>query len=319
MPVNHFLPLVGNESVGQRTMYGTWLPPGARLAAYVGPQSSLTDSYSTNGLLVSTLAAGLARCRAGKGDVVVVLPGHTETVSTTTMLDNLVSGTQILGAAPFGSTLMPTFTFSGTTNTSTWTVDDADVTMAGLKLACSGADSIDTPLVVTGASFSFINNYVDTGTGASNDCDVAITVGTGATNCTIAGNVMITTGGANTNIILVSGTGVNGLRILDNFIHGSCSSNALINLTGTAVGFQIGRNILHNVGATAPTGIAHADTALVGIIHDNRLAFTTDITVLTGAISAAGVATASVRSINNFGCDEDSLGGVLTPTATNLE
>jgi hypothetical protein len=73
------------------------------------------------------------------------------------------------------------------------------------------------------------------------------------------------------------------------------------------------------VSGTAPTGIAHADTALVGTINDNRIAFTTDITVLTGAISAAGVATASVRSISNFACDEDSLGGVQAPVATNLE
>lgn len=319
MPVNHFLPLVGNESVGQRTMYGTWLPPGSRVAAYVGPQSDSTDAYSSNGLLVSTLAAGLAKCRAGKGDAVIVLPGHAETVSTTTMLDNLVSGTQILGAAPFGSTLMPTFTFSGTTNTSTWTVDDANVTMAGLKFACSGADSIDTPLVVTGASFNFLNNFVDLGTGASNDCDVFMTIGTGATNCLVYGNTMILTGGTNTNVILVSGTGVNGFQIIDNFIHSSCASNGVINLTGTAVGFRIGNNVIHNVSATAPTGIAHADTALVGVIYDNRIAFTTDITVLTGAISAAGVATASIRSIQNFACDEDSLGGVLAPTATGLE
>src|SRR6185436_9715050 len=135
---SEFLPFTGNSSVGQRTAFGTWLPPGSRVAAYVGPQSESTDAYSSSSLLVPTLAAGLARCRAGKGDVVAVLPGHTETVSTTTMLDNLVAGTQIIGCAPFGSGLMPAFTFSGTTTTSSWALNDANVTVKGLKFNLNG-------------------------------------------------------------------------------------------------------------------------------------------------------------------------------------
>ncbi len=317
---SEFLPFTGNTSVGQRTAHGTWTPPGSRVAAYVGPQSESTDAYASSALLVSTLAAGLARCRAGKGDVVYVLPGHTETVSTTTMLDALVAGTQIIGCAPFGSGLMPTFTFSGTTTTSSWALNDANVTVKGLKFNFNGADSIDAPILISADSVLIQECFFNCGSDTALDCDVPVSVLTGATNCRIVNCEFVTTGTAvNTNIILVSGTAVNGLRIQGNYIYGSCASGGLINITGTATNFDIGYNVLHNVAVTAPVGIAHADTALVGTIHDNGFAFTTDITVLTGCISGAGVATASIRSFRNYGTDEDSLGGVLTPVLTNLE
>lgn len=319
MPAN-FLPAVGNESVGQRTAHGTWLPPGSRVAAYVGPQSESTDAYSSSSLLVSTLAAGLARCRAGKGDVVAVLPGHTETVSTTTMLDNLVAGTQIIGVAQYGTGLMPAFTFSGTTTTSSWALNDANVTLRGLKFNFNGADSIDAPILISADSVLIDNCLFNCGTDTALDCDVPVSILTGATNCRIQNCDFITSGTAvNTNIILVSGTGVNNFMILNNYVYGSCASGGLINLTGTATGFRIANNILHNVSGTAPKGIVCADTALTGSITDNGFLFSTDITVLTGCISLTGVSTSEIRMVRNYGSDEDSLGGVLTPVLTGLE
>jgi hypothetical protein len=317
MASGHYLPFVGNTNIGQRTLYGTWLPPGSRVAAYVGPQSDATDAYSSSSLLVSTLNAGLARCRSGKGDTVVVLPGHTENVSTADFFTSLVAGTNIVGVAPFRSTLMPTFTFTATA--ATFLVDVANVTISGLKFAV-GIDEVVNMLNVSGAGCSLINNYFQVGTASNMDSDTPLIVSSGATDCSIIGNHFIGTSTAiNTNIIAVSGTAVDNFTIAHNFIHASVASSGLISLTGTATGFRIHENTLHNTSGTAPNGISHADTALVGTIHDNRFAFTTDITVLTGSIAAAGVATASVRSLNNFGCDEDSLGGVLTPVLTNLE
>src|SRR3990167_8848841 len=73
------------------------LEPGARVAAYVRSTGAVSDEdplIATN--LVSTLGAGLARCRSGKNDVVFVLPGHSEAVTSTT-LDNLVAGPRVIG------------------------------------------------------------------------------------------------------------------------------------------------------------------------------------------------------------------------------
>ncbi len=317
MSTNHFLPGVGNTTVGLRTLFATLLPPGSRVAAYVGPQSDSTDAYVSSSLLVATLDAGLARCRAGKGDIVVVLPGHTENVSTADFFPSLVSGTQIIGVAPFGSGLMPTFTFTATA--STFLLDQNNVVMSGLKFAV-GVDEVVNMVNISGSGCYVSDCYFQVGTASTLDSDTPLIISTGATDCTVVGNKFIGTSTAvNTNIISITGTGVNNFAIENNFIHASVPSSGLIAISGTATGFKINNNVLHNVSGTAPNGISHADTALVGSIYDNRFLFTTDITVLTGAIAAAGVATASVRMVNNLASDEDSLGGVLTPTATGLE
>jgi hypothetical protein len=318
MGVQNALPLVGNSSVGIRTQYATLLPPGSKVAAYVGAiQDDSLDAYSASTLLVATLDAGLARCRAGKGDVVVVLPGHTESFATADACPSLVSGTQIIGVAPFGSGLMPTFTFTGTA--ATFLLDQANCVMSGLKFAV-GIDAVVNFVNVTGAGCYIAGNYFQCGTAAALDMNTALTIGTGASDCVVEGNQFITTStGVNVASILVSGTAVDGFKISNNFIHTNSPTNGAVNVTGTATGFQISGNVIHNVSGTVPVGIRHSDTALVGAIYDNKIFFTTDVATLTTAITAAGVATANVRMINNFAADEDSLSGILVPTATGSE
>src|SRR5687767_4421121 len=320
MPVNHFLPGVGNESVGQRTLYGTWLPPGARVAAYVGPQSESTDAYSSNGLLVSTLAAGLAKCRSGKGDVVCVLPGHTETVSDGTMMDNLVAGTQIIGCAPFGSGLMPTFTFSHAD--AEWTVDVANVTITGIKFNCDGADTIDTPIQVTAAGFRFEGNFVNLGSSSSLDCDVFLTLGAGSTNAYIMRNKMQTTSTAvNTNVISITAA-VDGITIGGNYIKTTLSSatGGVIQIGAAATNLDIHDNVIRNFVEDG-IGIRVADTfAATGMVYDNYFGGTDAAGTVANTIkmvSFEGTTEALLRCFQNFATDEDTASGVLSPAAAS--
>lgn len=323
MPSN-FLPFVGNQSVGQRTAFGTWLPPGARVAAYVGPQSESTDAYSSSSLLVSTLAAGLARCRAGKGDVVAVLPGHTETVSTTTMLDALVSGTQILGCAPMGTSLMPTFTFSGTTNTSIWTIDDANVTLSGLRLHFNGADSIDTPVKVSAAGCTITNCYILTGSDTTLDSDVGITVLAGGNNFLFQNNYVYSTGTAvNTNALLISGDGVDSPKILNNtFICPATSTNGIVELglsTAVITNIEIASNVFVNK-STGTSCLRLLDTAMTGVVYDNYCHLTGDASaVTTMGISLAGTTNILVGFFQNFTNDTEAKGrsGILSPVVND--
>ncbi len=312
MGIQNALPLAGNANVGLRTQYATLLPPGSKVAAYVGAiQDDSLDAYAASTLLVATLDAGLARCRAGKGDVVVVLPGHTESFATADACPSLVSGTQIIGVAPFGSGLMPTFTFTGTA--ATFLLDQANCVMTGLKFAV-GIDAVVNFVTVTGSGCYIAGNYFQTGTAAALDMNTALIIGTGASDCVVEGNKFISVSTAvNVAAILVSGTAVDGLVISRNFIHTNSPTNGAINITGTAVGFSIDCNVIHNVSGTVPVGIRHTDTALVGAIYDNKIFFTTDVATLTTAITAVGVATASVRMINNFAAELDSASGVLVP------
>lgn len=323
MPESHFLPITGNDSIGQRTLYGTWLPPGARVAAYVGPQSSLSDSYSSSSLLVATLAEGLNRCRSGKGDYVICLPGHTETVSTTTMLDNLVPGTNIVGAAAPGSSLMPTFTWSGTTNTSIWTVDDANVTISGLRLHFNGADSIDTPIKVSAGGCTLSNNYILTGSDTALDCDVGITVLAGGNFFTFQNNYVYSTGSAvNTNALLISGDAVDSPKILSNtFICPATSTNGIVEVgltTAVITNMEIARNVFVNK-STGSACIRLLDTAMTGVVYNNYCGLTANTDPTVTGISLAGTTNTLVQFFQNFTNDGEAKGrsGILSPVVND--
>lgn len=317
MAVGNNFPLSGVKAMGIRTTFGSWLAPSGKIAAYVGPAGLFEDTYSEN-LRVSTLNAGLARCRSGKGDTVVLLPTFSESVSGPDYLSSLVPGTNIVGVAPFGTGLMPTLNFTATD--STVLLNEANCSISGVKFSPS-IDGVVNYLNVSAAGCYVGGNYFFCGSAAAVDVATPLIISTGASDIIVEDNEFLGFGTAvHTNLILISGTSaLNALKLRNNKLFGSCATTGLINITGTGSGFYIHDNVLFNTTDTAPLGIRHTDTALVGVIYDNRVAFTTDATVLTAAINAAGVATATVRSIENYATDEDSLGGILAPTATGLE
>lgn len=309
------LPIVGQKAIGYRTFFGTWVSPGARVT-FLGPPGVFEDTFTENNR-VPTLNAALARCRANKGDVIFALPGYTETIDVADFATSLVAGTQLIGVGAHASGLMPTFVFSSVA--STILLDVANCTIQGFKFTTS-IDAVANYVTVSASGCRVTNNYFLGGTSTSNDVDVPLILAAGASDCIVEDNTFLSVGTAvNTNLILVSGTGVNGLVIRNNYLYGSCATTGLLNITGTSQAFKIHDNVLHNITATTPLGIRHTDTALTGVIYNNMIAFTTDVTVLTAAINAVGVSTANVRSVNNFGIDEDSLGGITVPSTTNVE
>lgn len=313
MTVQNALPLIGNSTVGLRTQYATLLPPGSKVAAYVGStQSDSLDAYSASTLLVSTLNAGLARCRPGKGDVVVVLPGHAETITTADAMNNLVAGTQIIGVAPFGSGLMPTITFGNTA--ATFLLDQPNCVMTGLKFAV-GVDGVVSYVTVTGSGNYIAGNYFQMGTSSALDMGTALTVATGATDCIIEGNKFISLStSVNAAAILVSGTAVDSLVINQNYVFASCATNGLVRLTGTSTGFTISGNVLHNTSGTAPLATAFANTALTGSVLNNIGFATTAVTGGAG-FNAASNTTGDIRFANNIGASADGAGSLQSPAA----
>jgi len=317
MPANHLLPAVGQTTIGLRTPFGTWVPPGARVAAYVGPQSESTDTYSSSGLLVATLQEGFARCRSGKGDVVFVLPGHTQTITTQTLFTNLVAGTQIIGCAPYGSGLMPTLTVTGTTTVATSTINVANVQMSGIRWNLNGADSMDTPLVVTAAGCNINNCIFLTGSDTALDADVAVTVSTGADFFNLSGCYFYSTGTAvNTNSVLVSAA-VDSLNISDNTFMVPAVASGIVQLGASTVvltNLMVARNLLVNK-STGLITIGYTDQAHTGMICDNYSQLTADATLTTDGIKAAGLTNPLIQFAQNFLCDGGNKGrsGILQP------
>lgn len=301
--------------------WGTFLKPGGRVAAYVrstGAQDG-EDHFAASGLLVSTLNAGLARCRSGMGDIVYVLPGHTESVSTADFFTSLVAGTQIIGCGRPGSTNAPTLTW--TAAAATFLLDVANVTLTGFNLNFTGANTIAAPITVSAAGCSIVGNKMDLGSGASNDCQTPITIASGADDCLIASNYMAPSGAQNANIIIVHvAAAVARCQILNNFISTTltATTNGVIHVGAAATDLNIGRNLITNY-VTDGIGIEIADTfAATGIVWENYIGLLgTTAAANTKGVHFTGTTEASILLMENYCSDVTAQTGIVCGTVAS--
>lgn len=309
------LPFTG-AGAGLKTPFGIHLPPGGNVAAYVrstGPQNY--DEQQVKQRIVTTLAKGLSYCRAGLNDVVVVLPGHSENVTDTTMLDNLVNGTRIIGAGVPWQDDAPTFRWTATAGE--WTIDNKNVSISGLRLRLEGANGVTNAINITGAGVSLTDNYIEVASGASNKAAIACTIGSGATDCHIMRNYV--TGTATHNVtdgfLLSGGTVPSRVVITDNVMIASATAgNGLVRVSVAALGVYIARNDILNTHTNSTAAIAVGNVAATGIVAYNNLGTQDNAAAATTQGLVQGAASL-IRGFQNFSCDEPIKSGVLTPAA----
>ena len=138
---------------------------------WVDSGTGSNGNNGTFGMPFATLAYALTRCTASNGDVIVLFPGHAETVATATALDINVAGVSILGAPSVGA-LRPTFTV-GTAATATVTVSAANCSAENV-LFVAALDGLNSTLTVTGANCYLDIEHQDTS--STVEADIAITV-----------------------------------------------------------------------------------------------------------------------------------------------
>jgi len=298
------LPLIGQKTFGIRSLFGTWIMPGAQVT-FLGPAGQFDSSFLENNR-VTTLNAALARCRSGKGDIVFVLPGYSESVSAADYATSLVAGTQIVGLGPYMSSVMPTLNFTATT--STFLLDVNDVLIKGIKFTC-GIDAVANYVTVSAQGCAMEDCYIQTGTSSALDVTTPIIVAAGGNDFRFERNrVAGTSTAVNTNAISVTGA-VDGLVINNNDfdIQAAGATNGVIEFSAAATQFRISKNNIVNRRAAAAVAIRWTDTAgLAGIISENNLAFLADVTVASAALSAAGSSNHAVRAFDNLGHDENA-------------
>ena len=100
----------------------------------------------------STLDYAIGRCSANRGDVIYVLPGHAETVSTAAFIAIDVAGVTIIGLGT--GSLRPTFNFAATA--STITMSAANCTLQNVLLT-GGVDAVVSPIVVSAADCKILD------------------------------------------------------------------------------------------------------------------------------------------------------------------
>ena len=306
-PLPVYNPFPGGVDLGTVVV----MPTGSNViyCRSTGPQSA--DSPALTGKLVSTLAAAIAQCRSGLYDTVVCLPGHSESVATSTMLSGLVAGTRIIGVGRGGN--MPVFRWTATG--SKWSIAVADVVIHGLRLRMEGASGVVLGIDVRAADVRISGCDIELTSGASNKATVGIEVGLLGTRAEIVGNRfrgLSTT--AVTDGVLVSAV-LDGVRITDNemiFASGTTSGNIRFGAVA-ATNSLVSRNQLANTVAASTACIAYGAAAMTGICSHNNMSVLADNTA-----SAQGVtfgAGALIRCFENYCTDEANKSGILAPAA----
>lgn len=287
------------------TPYGTLLKPGGRVAAYVrstGAQDG-EDHFASSGMLVATLAAGLARCRSGQNDIVYVLPGHAENIAGADGLTGLVAGTQIVGVGVSGASNNPTLTWTATASSILLAV--ANVTMSGLNLVWNGIDAVVAPMTISAAG-CVVSGCTITCASAAAGALKGLVIATGGATTKVFGNTFLSVTATKLMTsapILLSGV-VNDVLITGNYISNGnpgTSVLGLIAVTGAATNVRILGNTLVqlNTAGTALFTVTVGAVAATGVIGYNNSLIATDITATTSGVTVDAAAAATMLVVEN--------------------
>jgi len=263
-------------------------------------------SYGTLQKPFATIDYAIGKCRASQGDVIYVLPGHTETIAAAGGITADVKGISIIGLG--NGSLRPTISFSATA--STFAISAADVLVKNI-LVTNTIDEVVTLFYVTGAGCTIdaVDFYPTTG-----QCRQFCLTTNAADQLTIKNcfhRQTAAAGAAQGWIVLV---GTDHTRILNNTIwitaYASTSSICISGSTAV-IECEITGNRISWLGGTITT-VINLVTGSTGIISDNRIAGGAAV------VLAAAITGDACMMFENYVTNTAAASGILGPAADTV-
>lgn len=251
----------------------------------------------------ATIDYAVGQCTANAGDVIIVGPGHAETVSAAAGLDLDVAGITIKGIG--NGTLQPTVTLD-TVITADVDVDAANITVENINFRANFAD-ITAAIDVNSTDFT-LRKCRFTAVAANMNSVIWIqdAAAAGSDRITVEDCVCIDRDAANTRFINFAGTG-DGHIVRRNRLNGDWGT-ACIGGAGVVTNALIEENYIQNAATDVDSCINFAATAS-GICVGN-IAFG-------GAAQANGITAAGMTKANNYyGVNAEDLQAILDPIVT---
>lgn len=217
----------------------------------------------------ATIDAAMAKCTANNGDIIFVMPGHSETITASDIAMD-VAGVWIRGLG-WGAD-RPTLTFSETGSTIAMSADSCRI--SNLRLVPGVAACV---AAVTMTGDDLIVENCETVVHATSEFVSLISAGVttvGSDRSIIRNNLLrsLHTAGATSGILL---TGCDDLTITGNVISGHFGEHALDNTTAGTVDeclrANISYNFIKNDSTTAGDLVVEMDAAATGIFAHNML------------------------------------------------
>lgn len=148
----------------------------------------------------ATIAFAITACNNNSGDVILVLPGHVESVITPAGINCSVAGVSIIGISYNEGRDRPIITLS-TSVTASIDINAANVTIENVVIDMTGIDAIVAGINVKSSDFTLHNNELITATAAGQAVRAILTNGNAAR-----------------------------LRVIDNFLNGTTDVGTLVDI-----------------------------------------------------------------------------------------
>lgn len=283
---------------------------------YVGSATMLSAlnqvGPSIAGRTYSTINAALGQVVSGRGDIIYVLPGYTETVGAADAWSALGTATDVSIIGMGHGTNRPTITWS--VAGSTVLMDTANFNISNMVLQLeptTGTVNVAAPITVSANGCSITNCRINCGTDANNKVTIGVTV---------TGNDFVFTGNQVRGAALATCTTFLRLTATANPVVQNndivCGTTAaavgpIQNLTTAATGVLIDSNWIQNNAASSTACITMALASSTGWITNNRCRNMTD------ASNAQIVVTSGDMQLdNNKGVNNSNETAILLGTAS---
>lgn len=227
----------------------------------------------------STIDAAVGACTANAGDVIVVAPGHTETVTAAGGLDLDVAGITIIGLGSGSDRPKIHFT---TATTADMDVDADNVTIENVVFDLTGVDALVAPIDVNKLNFTMRTCDVVTASDTA-QATLAILTDANAGGVRLEGNRFLGSADAGTAaaVRIVGGNDhvLRGNVFIGNY---TTSLGAIDNATTACLNVLVEGNFIYNRTALSTKAMVFVSTS-TGIIANNRMQILSGTAPITGA------------------------------------
>lgn len=230
----------------------------------------------------ATLAFAATAVTAARGDVIIVMPNHAESIIAAGGITFSKSGVTVIGVG--NGRQRPTFTWS-TATTATMLFTAANVRITNCVFLMTGIDQLVSGMVVSAADIEIDNNEFE----LSKPDGTAVSAILGILTAATAARLNVHDNFAHCPITITTNTvtafiqhevGIN-FRINNNTIHGKLTQG-ILNATTILEG-EIGGNQIHVYTGTAALTLAAATQCHV---HDNNMVVASGTTPIVGAAAS---------------------------------
>lgn len=243
----------------------------------------------------ATLEYAIGQCTAIRGDVIIVMPGHNEGISSAAAIDFDVIGITVIGVGQ--GSLMPTIDFDDAAASVAIGADN--VTLFNLRFRVS-ANAVTVGLdIEDGADYARVERcqfgFAET---ATDEFAIALRTGDASNGAEIIDCQFHAGAQAAVNAILFN-KDTDGTILKGNWITGTYSTAPIAGATTASTNLLIEKNVLYTQGTADTFNLVAAST---GILTDNRI-------VMNAASAALALDIGNLVSFQNYLIADDDVGG----------